>query len=204
MGDNGWIRLHRKLRDNWLWQERRTFSRAEAWIDLLLRSCHEKKKLFFRNELHNLQRGQLVTTLSDLASNWKWDKSKTRRFIQLLAEDGMIEHDTTRNATIITILNYDNYQVVAPKTSRKVKSIEDQKADLVKQMEPFHEKYPRPMMLDFYYYWAEHGPKDKKIRKEKEKSFDVERRLRTWYEKSLRDGKNPSGRNTSDNIPLAT
>lgn len=37
MKDNsGFIALYRKFQDNFLWKERRIFSRAEAWLDILM------------------------------------------------------------------------------------------------------------------------------------------------------------------------
>jgi len=40
-------------------------------------------------------------------------------------------------------------------------------------------------MTEFFEYWSEHGDNDKKMRFEKEKSFSVERRLKTWKIKSV-------------------
>jgi hypothetical protein len=40
------------------------------------------------------------------------------------------------------------------------------------------------MLREFYDYWSEHGEKDKKMRFEKEKTFGIEQRLRTWYNRN--------------------
>ena len=40
------------------------------------------------------------------------------------------------------------------------------------------------MLKDFFEYWTEHGPKDKKMRYEKQTSFDISRRLKTWMNRS--------------------
>jgi hypothetical protein len=40
------------------------------------------------------------------------------------------------------------------------------------------------MLRDFFEYWTEHGEKDKKLRFEKEKTFGIEQRLRTWYNRN--------------------
>lgn len=45
------------------------------------------------------------------------------------------------------------------------------------------EKYGRDMCIKFYEYWTEHGPKDRKMRFEKQPSFDLNRRLNTWHER---------------------
>lgn len=46
-------------------------------------------------------------------------------------------------------------------------------------------KYSQNMLKDFFEYWTEHGPNDKKMRFEKQKSFDVTRRLSTWYRREI-------------------
>ncbi len=46
-------------------------------------------------------------------------------------------------------------------------------------------KYPKQLFIDFEMYWTEHGPKDKKMRFEKEKTFGIASRLSTWYKRDL-------------------
>ena len=40
------------------------------------------------------------------------------------------------------------------------------------------------MIKDFYEYWTEHSINDKKMRFEKQTSFDISRRLKTWLRNS--------------------
>jgi hypothetical protein len=40
------------------------------------------------------------------------------------------------------------------------------------------------MLNDFYFYWTEHGENDKKLRFEKEKTFGIPQRLRTWFSRN--------------------
>ena len=40
------------------------------------------------------------------------------------------------------------------------------------------------MITEFFDYWTEHSPNDKKMRHEKQTSFDVSRRLKTWLKRS--------------------
>jgi len=48
------------------------------------------------------------------------------------------------------------------------------------QLEPYVDIHGSDCLNDFYHYWAEHGEKDKKMRFEKEKTFGISARLRTW------------------------
>ena len=63
----------------------------------------------------------------------------------------------------------------------KVNNIEDRKADFKKSLFPFLEIYDKQLLKEFYEYWTEHGEKDRKFRKEKQKSFNTELRLKTWF-----------------------
>ena len=63
-------------------------------------------------------------------------------------------------------------------------SIEERKSKFYASLTLFVDEYPKKMLRDFYDYWSEHGEKDKKLRFEKEKTFGIEQRLRTWYNRN--------------------
>jgi len=65
-------------------------------------------------------------------------------------------------------------------TTPKIKSISDRKETFKNLLSPFENLYGKNLLDDFIAYWTEHGVNDKKMRFEKEKSFDVGRRLGTW------------------------
>lgn len=44
--------------------------------------------------------------------------------------------------------------------------------------------YSNEMMLEFFEYWTERGEKDRKMRFEKEKSFDIVKELNKFYYKT--------------------
>ena len=72
------------------------------------------------------------------------------------------------------------------------KSIEERKVDFKKILYPFLKDYEKQDLIDFFEYWSEHGIKDKKMRFEKEKSFSVDRRLKTWLKNKDRWNKEKS------------
>ncbi|PEL12689.1 DnaD domain-containing protein [Bacillus sp. AFS017336] len=107
----GWISLHRKVRDHWLFEEKRSFSRFEAWVDLLMEVNHQDNKVLLGNELIDVKRGQKITSMDQLAKRWGWGKTKTYKFVKLLESEQMITIKTNTKRTVITIVNYDFYQV---------------------------------------------------------------------------------------------
>ena len=68
--------------------------------------------------------------------------------------------------------------------SVNVNDINKRKADFKKSLLPFLDIYDKELLNDFFEYWTEHGEKDRKFRKEKEKSFNIELRLKTWFKRS--------------------
>ncbi|WP_052353848.1 hypothetical protein [Neobacillus jeddahensis] len=106
----GWIRLHRKIQDHWLYQEKRKFSKYEAWLDLLMMVNHEDKKTVLGNEMIEVKRGQRITSIRKLCDKWGWSNTKVTQFLNLLQKDGMIQLGSDSKKTVITIDNYDFYQ----------------------------------------------------------------------------------------------
>jgi hypothetical protein len=63
-------------------------------------------------------------------------------------------------------------------------NIEERKLKFADALKPFLDEYGRDMLNDFYFYWTEHGENDKKLRFEKEKTFGISQRLRTWHNRN--------------------
>jgi hypothetical protein len=63
-------------------------------------------------------------------------------------------------------------------------NIEERKLKFADALKPFLDEYGRELLNDFYFYWTEHGENDKKLRFEKEKTFGISQRLRTWYNRN--------------------
>jgi len=106
----GWIRLHRKTRDNWLWDNKEVKSKFEAWIDMLMMASHQERSIYIKEQLVVIKRGEVCCSLSKLGKRWKWSTGKVRRFISVLKTDTMVVQRTTRVATHLSICNYDTYQ----------------------------------------------------------------------------------------------
>ena len=74
---------------------------------------------------------------------------------------------------------------VSDKVSVKViKDINSRKQEFYNSLLPYLKTYDKILLKEFYDYWTEHGDKDKKYRKEKEKSFNTDLRLKTWFKRS--------------------
>lgn len=105
----GWISIHRKIQDNKIWEDK-PFSRGQAWIDLLLLANHEDNKIIFNGSLVEIKRGEKITSLRKLSERWGWSRGKTKKFLNLLKDENMIEFKTDHQKTTYKIVNYNVYQ----------------------------------------------------------------------------------------------
>jgi hypothetical protein len=105
----GWISLHRRIWDSWVWDDK-PFSRGQAWADLLLLANHKDKSTPIGKELVLVKRGSHITSQVKLMKRWGWGKEKLLNFIKLLEADDMVKVQTTTRYTLIEITNYNTYQ----------------------------------------------------------------------------------------------
>lgn len=123
----GWIRLHRQIADNRLWQER-PFSRGQAWVDLILLANHRPGYIRVRGIRVDVDRGQLAYAERTLAERWGWSRGKVVRFLNELKTDEMCYLKRDHKITIITICNYEKYQT-EDETDRTTNGTTDRTAD---------------------------------------------------------------------------
>lgn len=105
----GWIHLHRKIQDCIIWESNEPFDSRSAWIDLLLLANHDDKEMLFDGNPVTVKQGQRVTSIRNLADRWKWSKDKTLKFLRMLESQNMINRDSDKHRTLITIVNYGVY-----------------------------------------------------------------------------------------------
>lgn len=105
---HGWIKLYRSLKKHWL------FTDAEmlrVWIAILLKASHKDRSLLFNGQLVLLQRGTLVLSKLALAERLALTRPRLDRILGKLERDQMIVQRTSSRSTVISVVNYDKYQV---------------------------------------------------------------------------------------------
>ena len=107
---SGWIKLNRSIQSNWIYNERRKFSKLEAWLDMLMTVNYADNKVIIKGKLYEVKRGQSINSMDTWAKRWSWDKSAVRRFLTLLQNDNMISIISDSITTHITICKYESYQ----------------------------------------------------------------------------------------------
>jgi len=110
LADCGWIKLHRRIKDHWLWNEKRRFSKYEAWTDLLLSANHDPGQIIINGQIVKIERGQFITSEIKLADKWSWNRKTVRNFFTILENEKMLHKKSTTHWTMLTIDNYGLYQ----------------------------------------------------------------------------------------------
>ena len=106
----GWIKLHRKILDCFIWQDK-PYDKARAWIDLLLIAMHHDKKMLIDDEVVMIQRGSFMTSIVKLADRWGWSRNKVVRYLDMLESEHMLNTKRTPKGTLVTIVKYDDYKL---------------------------------------------------------------------------------------------
>jgi hypothetical protein len=116
--NHGWIKLHRSIMEHPYWLAE-PFTRAQAWVDLLLLANHKEGHVRKRGILVVIERGCLAWSERALAERWRWSRDKVRRFLNELKKANQIARKVSqktipKNASVnalIYIVNYDSFQL---------------------------------------------------------------------------------------------
>jgi hypothetical protein len=93
-----------------------------------------------------------------------------------------IANDSKRISSIAKMAVNDNVNV----NDKVILSIAERKMNFANQLGIYKKDYSKDILNEFYLYWTEHGVNDKKMRFEKQTSFDVSRRLNNWLKNSVK------------------
>jgi len=192
---SGWIKIHRKFLD-WEW-----FNKSEAvhlFVYMLLKANHKDGKW----QGIEVKRGQFISSLGNISNATGISIQTIRTILKKLEKTNEIELKSTSQFTIVTICKYECYQDQEEDTNKPLTNnqqttnkqlttnkndknkeeynIPIRKQEFALKLASFVEMYGKEMIREFYEYWTEHGEHDKKMRFEKQSSFNIELRLRRW------------------------
>lgn len=106
------IPISRKIFSHELWEEKREFSKFEAWVDLLQTARFDKdiRSEWINNKEVKFGRGQLIGSVRFLQKRWNWGSiTKVERYLKLLENKDMIDLEKGQGINVITICKYDDY-----------------------------------------------------------------------------------------------
>ena len=107
----GYIKLSRKFFSNDMWNEARTFSSCEAWLDLIQSARFEatpRMESIGGREV-SYTRGQYPASIRFLSKRWHWTERKVRTFLAYLKRENMITLSQKQGMNVITLVKYNDY-----------------------------------------------------------------------------------------------
>lgn len=110
----GYLPIWRKFfEEHPFWQEKRKFSKAEAWLDIL-RNVHFKdqpQERLIGGKLITVNYGECVMTTRYCASQWGWTQSSASRFVAILKKTGQIRVRNDSGVNVIIVSNFSKYDI---------------------------------------------------------------------------------------------
>lgn len=116
----GWIKIHRKMLDNPVVCKDAEY--LAVWMYLLLNASHDGYKACFKGEKITLHPGQLITGRKSIADKLSINESKVKRILQAFKNDQQIDQQPSNKNSLITILNWDEYQKSDQQNSQQMTS----------------------------------------------------------------------------------
>ncbi|QAU44187.1 hypothetical protein [Bradyrhizobium guangzhouense] len=113
MSERGVFAVDRGIWDHDVLADRKPFSRREAWLWLVSEAAWKPHKRRIIGRSIELARGQFAGSLRFIASKWRWNEPRVRRFLGALISAEMVDANTDAGVTVITICKYDEYQRVS-------------------------------------------------------------------------------------------
>ena len=105
----GWIALDRGIVFHWVWYDTKAL---KWWLDLVIQAAWKDCEVRFLGQRVSLKRGQLVTSMRRLARRWDAGDVRTaKRCLEDFVLDKMVTVEKEGDVTIVTITNYDKYQL---------------------------------------------------------------------------------------------
>lgn len=117
---DGWIKLHRKVLENPI--VCKDSDHLAVWAYLLLNATHKEYQTIFKGEKITLQPGQLITGRKTISEKLKISESKVKRILLAFESDQQIARERSNKNSLISILNWEKYQVTDQQDDQQVTS----------------------------------------------------------------------------------
>jgi len=105
---NGWIKIHRKICEHWIWGNP---VYLKWWLDLIILANHKPVTVLINGSLTLIEQGMYHTSILSLSERWSAHRKTVNGFLKLLEDEAMITTEKNRrDGTTINICNYAAYQ----------------------------------------------------------------------------------------------
>lgn len=169
----------------------------EQYFDLMKLDRVNAVNLFLYLLVNADDNGALIVSIRKISSELDIGLRTVRTILKKLYATKLVTHQVTHKGSSVTINNIDCYKITKPTSDTPSDTLEVRKHAFGEKLIPYMEQYGKALIREFFDYWTEHNENGKKMRFEKEKTFEISRRLARW-------SKNNSSNNKSSisNLPV--
>ena len=114
--NNGWIKLHRRILENPIVRKPKYIT---LWIVILLKANHKEKEMIWNNDVISVKSGQFITGRKELSRETGIPETTIERILKFLESRHQIRQHKTTKYRLITIVNWQEYQILDTKTDNK-------------------------------------------------------------------------------------
>jgi len=105
--DKGWIALHRSIRDNLVYKNSVAL---HVWIECLLRASSQDDNVYLGRQQISLKAGQFCMGRKEFGESIGVSATTAWFWVKKLKVDSRLDIQTTSFGTIVTVLNWSQYQ----------------------------------------------------------------------------------------------
>lgn len=107
--NNGWFKLHRSVLDNPVVMK--DADHLALWVWILGQCAFEPHDTLFGGKRITLQAGEFVTGRNAIVKALKINRGKVERILRIFENEQQIVQVTTPNGRLISVKNWNNYQI---------------------------------------------------------------------------------------------
>jgi len=124
MQNNGWIKLHRKLRENPIYKNSKA---VHCWIECLLRANHNNESFYLGRKQIELKSGEFIFGREEFGKGLGISGSTIWFWLRRFEVDSMVDIKKTSKGCLCKIKNWEEFQTVDSNLDNKKTANKQQK-----------------------------------------------------------------------------
>lgn len=179
----------------------------EQYFDLMKLDRVNAVNLFLYLLANADDNGTLIVSIRKISSELDIGLRTVRTILKKLYSTNIVTHQVTHDGSVVTVNNIDSYKALKltgdTQSDTPNEALEKRKHAFGEKLIPYIEQYGKTLIREFFDFWTEHNENGKKMRFEKEKTFEISKRLSRWSKRNSNNVKSsrsslPVGMNLQD------
>ena len=161
----------------------------EQYFDLMKLDRVNAVNLFLYILANADDKGTLIVSIRKISSELDIGLRTVRTILKKLYAANIVTHQVTHKGSSITVNNIDCYKIPNTTGDTPSDTLEVRKHAFGEKLIPYMKQYGKALIREFFDYWTEHNENGKKMRFEKEKTFEISLRLARWSKNNRSNNK---------------